>query len=82
MNGIAGCLGCYITISPTLFLTCSRACPGLLPHFSHLSLERPGKTGRSVGEVLDESGRRSELGFMGFMRWMGSDDETHCSGVV
>jgi hypothetical protein len=41
------------TIPSTLFLTCSRACPRLLPHFSHYSLENEGKTGRSVGEILD-----------------------------
>jgi hypothetical protein len=52
----------YTTISPALLLTCSRTCPGLLPHFSHLSLENAGKTGRSVGEIFDESAMRSGAG--------------------
>ena len=53
----------YTTISPTLLLTCSRTCPELLPHFSHLSLENAGKTGRSVGEIFDEYAMRSGAGW-------------------
>jgi len=53
----------YYTICPTLVLTCSQACPGLLPDLSRFSLEKAGKTGRSVGEILDQSATRSGAGW-------------------
>jgi len=49
----------FITICSGVVLTCSQACPGLLPDLSRFSLEKAGKTGRSVGEILDQSARRS-----------------------
>src|SRR5688572_19287748 len=49
----------YTTISSGVVLTSSRTRSGLVPPFSRFTLEKAGKTGRSVGEILDQSAMRS-----------------------
>jgi hypothetical protein len=48
-----------ITIPSGVVLTSSRTRSGLVPPFSRFTLEKAGKTGRSVGEILDQSAMRS-----------------------
>ena len=48
----------FTTISSGVVLTSSRTRPGLVPGISRSSLEKAGKTGRSAGEILDQSATR------------------------
>jgi hypothetical protein len=53
----------YTSIPSGAFLTSSRTRSGLVPPFSRFPLEKAGKTGRSVGEILDQSAMRSGAGW-------------------
>ena len=53
----------YITICRRHVPTSSQTSPGLLPDLSRFSLENAGKTGRSVGEILDQCAMRSGHGW-------------------
>jgi hypothetical protein len=52
----------YTSIPSDAFLTSSRTRSGLVPPFSRFTLENAGKTGRSVGGILDQSAMRSAAG--------------------